>query len=132
MGSEDSMSLRDDLIRMLGDLPDDVTAEQLEYHIGVALLLHERLLNTDTSQNSSLAEARAEYETKTRSELGPQLTKMRIIEALQNELAEEASLVDAMDYLYYLHQIEEGLADIDAGRTVPHEQILREIEEWSR
>ncbi len=127
------MSLRDDLIRILRDLPDEATLDQLEYHIGVAIQLHRRLVSTDTSQNLTVAEARAEYEAK--SDLAPSasgFTKATIIEALQAELNEGASLVDAMDYLYYLHQIEEGLADVDAGRTVTHEQLIREIEEWSR
>jgi hypothetical protein len=133
MAEENSMSLRDDLIRILRDLPDEATLDQLEYHIGVAIQLHRRLVSTDTSQNLTVAEARAEYEAK--SDLAPSasgFTKATIIEALQAELNEGASLVDAMDYLYYLHQIEEGLADVDAGRTVTHEQLIREIEEWSR
>jgi len=58
--------------------------------------------------------------------------KRKIIDALEDELPEGATLAEAIDYLYYLHQIEEGLADVDAGRTISHEQVLREIEEWSK
>ena len=30
-----------------------------------------------------------------------------------------------------LHKmVEEGLADADAGRLIPHEQVVREVESW--
>jgi len=32
--------------------------------------------------------------------------------------------------LYLNHQIEMGEADIEAGRTIPHEQIMKEMEQW--
>jgi predicted transcriptional regulator len=38
---------------------------------------------------------------------------------------------DALAYRFSLRAaIERGLADIDAGRVIPHDQVMRETEEW--
>ena len=42
-------------------------------------------------------------------------------------LPEQASWDDIMYGLYVKQKIEEGLADIDAGRTIPHEEIRAEF-----
>jgi len=56
--------------------------------------------------------------------------KGSILQTLDEKLQDDATLEDAISYLYYLHQIEEGLADVDAGRLIPHDEVMREIEEW--
>lgn len=39
--------------------------------------------------------------------------------------------LEEITYRLYLHQkIAEGLADIEAGRVVPHEEAQRRIAEW--
>ena len=58
--------------------------------------------------------------------------KADILQALQDELGDDATLEDAIDYLYYLVQIEEGLADADAGNLIPHEEVMRRIREWTK
>lgn len=40
-----------------------------------------------------------------------------------DHLPEQATWDDIMYELYVKQKIEEGLADIEAGRTVPHEQV---------
>jgi predicted transcriptional regulator len=57
--------------------------------------------------------------------------KRKIISALESELREEATLQEAVDYLLYLAGIEEGLADVDAGRTISHEEMLERIKQWT-
>jgi predicted transcriptional regulator len=42
-------------------------------------------------------------------------------------LPEQATWDDIMYELYVKQKIEEGLADIEAGRTVPHEQVKAEL-----
>jgi predicted transcriptional regulator len=42
-------------------------------------------------------------------------------------LPEQATWDDIMYELYVKQKIEEGLADIEAGRTVSHEQIKAEL-----
>ena len=46
---------------------------------------------------------------------------------LIEQLPEQASWDDIMYELYVKQKIEEGLADIDAGRTIPHEQVKAEL-----
>ena len=42
-------------------------------------------------------------------------------------LPDQASWNDIMYELYVKQKIEEGLADIEAGRTIPHEQVKAEL-----
>ncbi|MGH8500644.1 MAG: hypothetical protein ACRERV_17805 [Methylococcales bacterium] len=46
---------------------------------------------------------------------------------LIDHLPDEVSWDDIMYELYVRQKIEQGLADIDAGRTVPHEQVKAEL-----
>jgi len=46
---------------------------------------------------------------------------------LIDHLPDQASWDDIMYELYVKQKIEEGLADIEAGRTVPHEQVKAEL-----
>jgi predicted transcriptional regulator len=43
------------------------------------------------------------------------------------QLPDDASLEDAMERLYVLASIEQGRADIAAGRTIPHEEVRRRL-----
>jgi predicted transcriptional regulator len=47
--------------------------------------------------------------------------------AIIDHLPEQASWDDIMYELYVKQKIEEGLADIEAGRTIPHEQVKAEL-----
>lgn len=58
--------------------------------------------------------------------------KQGILAALQHELAEDATLEEAIDYLLYLQGIEEGLEDERSGRMVPHEEIVEMIKSWAK
>jgi predicted transcriptional regulator len=42
-------------------------------------------------------------------------------------LPDQATWDDIMYELYAKQNIEEGLADIEAGRTIPHEQVKAEL-----
>lgn len=42
-------------------------------------------------------------------------------------LPEQATWDDIMYELYIKQKIEEGLADVEAGRTVPHEEVKAEL-----
>lgn len=52
--------------------------------------------------------------------------KQRILDAL-NDLAEDASVEDAMERLYVLAKVEKGLAQLDAGQAVDHEEVKRRV-----
>ncbi|MEO8456177.1 MAG: hypothetical protein ABI559_00050 [Chloroflexota bacterium] len=58
--------------------------------------------------------------------------KKGILAALDKELADDATVEDAIDYLLYLQGIEEGLEDERQGRMVPHETIVEMIKSWAK
>nr|VFJ53964.1 MAG: hypothetical protein BECKFW1821A_GA0114235_104518 [Candidatus Kentron sp. FW]VFJ58097.1 MAG: hypothetical protein BECKFW1821B_GA0114236_103913 [Candidatus Kentron sp. FW] len=47
--------------------------------------------------------------------------------AIIDDLPEQASRDNIMYELHVKQKIEEGLADIKAGRTIPHEQVKTEL-----
>ena len=51
-------------------------------------------------------------------------SKNRILEALR-DLPPDASVDDAIERLVFLARIEEGLAQLDAGEGVAHEDVKR-------
>lgn len=53
-------------------------------------------------------------------------TKERVQELL-GRLPEDCSVDDVLYHLYVIQQIDLGLADIAAGRTISHEEVAREL-----
>jgi predicted transcriptional regulator len=49
-----------------------------------------------------------------------------------DQLPDDCSLEDISYQLYVRAKVEEGLRDLDEGRVVPHEQVMRETAEWLR
>lgn len=45
-------------------------------------------------------------------------------------LPEDASLEDIQYHIYVRQKIEQGLADADASRVVPHEEVQRRLAKW--
>ena len=54
-------------------------------------------------------------------------TPIQVARQLLDHLPDQASWDDIMYELYVKEKIEEGLADIKAGRTIPHEQVKAEL-----
>lgn len=54
------------------------------------------------------------------------LTRERILEAIR-ELPEDASVDDAIECLVFLAKIDEGLAQLDQGEGIPHEEVKRRL-----
>jgi predicted transcriptional regulator len=54
-------------------------------------------------------------------------TAKQAAESIIEHLPDQASWDDIMYELYVKQKIEEGLADIEAGRTIPHEQLKAEL-----
>ena len=54
----------------------------------------------------------------------PATGKERILEALRG-LPSDATVDDAIERLVFLARVEEGLAQLDAGEGVPHEEVKR-------
>ena len=54
----------------------------------------------------------------------PATSKERILEALRS-LPADATVDDAIERLVFMAKVEEGLAQLDAGQGVPHEEVKR-------
>jgi predicted transcriptional regulator len=51
-------------------------------------------------------------------------TRDRIVEALK-DLPEDATFQDAIERLVFLAKIDIGLAELDAGKGIPHNEVKR-------
>lgn len=60
------------------------------------------------------------------AEEGRVKTKERIRELL-DRLPDDCSMDDVLYHLYVVRQIDRGLADVEAGRTIPHEEVAEEL-----
>ncbi len=49
------------------------------------------------------------------------------VRELLDRLPDDCSLDDVLYHLYVLQAIERGRADLDAGRTLSHEDVAREL-----
>jgi predicted transcriptional regulator len=54
------------------------------------------------------------------------LTRDGIIDALR-DMADDATIDDAIERLVFLARIEAGLAELDASEGVPHEDVKRRL-----
>ena len=57
------------------------------------------------------------------------IKKSMILKALE-EFPEEIAVDDLIDRLLFLEKVERGLQQIDEGRTVSHDEVKAEMEQW--
>ncbi|MEQ1760301.1 MAG: hypothetical protein ABL986_18445 [Vicinamibacterales bacterium] len=55
------------------------------------------------------------------------MTTKDTVRALLERLPNDCSLDDVLYHLYVLQAVDRGLADGDAGRVIPHEQVAAEL-----
>jgi hypothetical protein len=58
--------------------------------------------------------------------MGQPTTRDRIVEALK-DLPEDATFQDAIERLVFLAKIDIGLAELDAGKGIPHNEVKRRL-----
>ena len=46
---------------------------------------------------------------------------------LLDKLPDDCTLEDVLYHLYVLQTIDRGLADAEAGKTIPHDQVVEEM-----
>jgi predicted transcriptional regulator len=51
----------------------------------------------------------------------------RTVRELLDRLPDDCSLEDVLHHLHVVQAIEKGLADADAGRTLPHEEVAKAL-----
>ena len=55
------------------------------------------------------------------------ISKGQIVEAVA-ALPDDATVDDAIERLLFLSRIEQGLAEVQRGETLPHEEVRRRLE----
>ncbi len=55
--------------------------------------------------------------------------KEQVQQILEN-LPDDASLEDIQYHIYVRQKIEQGIADVEAGRVVSHEEVQRRLAKW--
>jgi predicted transcriptional regulator len=55
------------------------------------------------------------------------VTTKDAVRDLLDRLPDDCTLEDVLYHLYVLQAIDRGLADAEAGRTLPHEQVAEEM-----
>lgn len=56
-------------------------------------------------------------------------TKEAVLRLIQS-LPEDASIEEIQYHLYVLQKIQAGEEDIEVGRVVPHEEVMRDLARW--
>jgi len=49
------------------------------------------------------------------------------VRELLDRLPDDCSIDDVLYHLYVVQAVERGLADADAGRTIPHDKVVEEL-----
>ena len=57
----------------------------------------------------------------------PQTTRERILEALQ-DLPADATFDDAIERLVFLAKVDSGLAELDDGKGIAHDEVKRRLQ----
>ena len=52
------------------------------------------------------------------------------VKSILEDLPEDASFEDIQYHIYVRQKIEQGLADAEAGRVIPHEEVVRRLAKW--
>ncbi|MBT9143205.1 MAG: hypothetical protein DDT32_01975 [Syntrophomonadaceae bacterium] len=55
--------------------------------------------------------------------------KEQVMKAIEG-LPQDASIEDAMERLYLLYKVEQGVSQADAGQKVPQEEAKERMKEW--
>lgn len=55
------------------------------------------------------------------------MTTKETVRALLDRLPDECSLDDVLYHLYVVQAVGHGLADSEAGRVIPHEQVAADL-----
>ena len=57
------------------------------------------------------------------------LTKTQLVKSF-DDLPDEATVEDFIDHLAFILGVEQGIADLNAGRSISHTELLERIRRW--
>jgi predicted transcriptional regulator len=58
------------------------------------------------------------------------VTAKEAVRRILEELPDDVTLEDIQYHIYVRQKIERGLADVEAGRVVSHEEVERRMAKW--
>jgi hypothetical protein len=61
---------------------------------------------------------------------GEKLTTKELVRRALDHLPDDVTMPEVIERLDYLYQIQLGLDDLDAGRTIPHGEVKRQMAKW--
>ena len=79
-----------------------------------------------TDAETRCAPTRSRTEGVTSTGMANRITRDRMVEAIRG-LPADATVDDAIERLVFLAKIEEGLAQLDRGEGVPHDEVKRRL-----
>ncbi len=56
-------------------------------------------------------------------------TKEQVLELVRS-MPDDVTVDDVIEELYFKLQVDEGLAELDGGESVPHEEVERRLSKW--
>ncbi len=56
-------------------------------------------------------------------------TKDTVLDMIRN-LPDDVTLADIMAELYFRQKVDQGLAELDAGKGIPHEKARERLQKW--
>jgi len=59
------------------------------------------------------------------------LTREKVMQSM-NELPAEFSLDDLVERLVLIQKIESGLQQVKEGKSIPHEEVKKRVQEWRK
>jgi hypothetical protein len=54
----------------------------------------------------------------------------QMLESLPDDADLNVTVLEAIDRLLLLYKLESALADVEAGRAIPHEEVKKRFENW--
>ena len=58
------------------------------------------------------------------------LTTKELVRRALDHLPDDVTMPEVIERLDYLHNIQLGLEDLEAGRTIPHEEVKQQMAKW--
>lgn len=49
------------------------------------------------------------------------------VQQILDRLPDDCTIDDVLYHLYVVRSVERGLAEVDAGKTIPHEQVVDDL-----
>jgi len=59
------------------------------------------------------------------------LTRSKVIQSV-NDLPESFTIDELIDRLIFIEKVEQGLKQAEEGKVIPHEDVKKIIEKWSK